>query len=104
MAKNYFSIVKSWDFDCEPKEIGGENFIEVSPIPIEFNENTLSMTDVEKIIQENSKNGDCCCNSGGLWHDGDNNCWFTGNRQVAEELVKKGAKVATIRIRHLVKV
>lgn len=104
MAKNYLSIVKSWDFDCEPKEIEGENFVKVSPIPIELDNTALSMTDVDEIVQNNSKTGDCCCNGGSLWHDGDNNCWFTGNRKVAEELVKKGAKVATIKIRHLVKV
>ena len=103
MAKNDFSIIKAWDFNCEPKIFEGVNFVEVSPIPLNLAESDISMTAANQIVQKHGKD-DCCCNGGGLWHDGDSHCWFTGSRKVAKELIKCGATIGNAKVRHLVKV
>ncbi|MCF7834903.1 hypothetical protein K9M48_02505 [Candidatus Gracilibacteria bacterium] len=103
MCKKSFNKIKAWDFNCEPKKLGEENFVEVSAIPLEL-PSGLTWGKLEEIIENQPESEDCCCNSGGLWHDGDKKCWFTGSRRVAEELVKLGATIPEIQSRQLVKV
>jgi len=92
MAKNHLVIINAWDLNCEPKTLDGVNFCEVSPIPLNLDCTEITMNQANEIVGRNYKD-DCCANGGGLWKDGDKNCWFTGSRTVATELVKLGAKV-----------
>jgi hypothetical protein len=103
MCKKSFNKIKAWDFNCEPKKLGEENLVELSPIPLELPPG-LTWEKLEEIVDNQPQSEDCCGNSNGLWHDGDTKCWFTGSRKVAEELVKYGAKIGTAKIRQLVKI
>jgi len=103
MCKKPFNIVKAWNFNCEPKKINGENFVEVFPIPIKLPPN-LTWEILEEIVENQPQNQDCCGNSNGLWYDGDKETWFTGSRNVAKTLIKMGAKIPEVQTREFFKV